>query len=188
MHALRTPRLLLEPAAPAWAVPVAEFFSRNAAHLAPWEPRRSGLGDPARQRELLAQAAALAGEGTAWRWLLLRHDAPTRVIGSVTVSGVVRGFHHSAALGYALDAQAQGAGLMHEALHAVIAQVFSPSVNLHRVQAAYRPENLRSARVLQRLGFREIGLARAYLCIDGAWRDHMLTERLNAQFVPPADG
>ena len=38
---------------------------------------------------------------------------------------------------------------MHEALVAAIAEVFSPRVNLHRVQAAYRPENVRSARVLE---------------------------------------
>ena len=59
---------------------------------------------------------------------------------------------------------------------------WTPRSNLHRLQAAYRPENLRSGQVLQRLGFREIGLARDYLCIDGAWCDHLLTERINPAF------
>jgi ribosomal-protein-alanine N-acetyltransferase len=36
------------------------------------------------------------------------------------------------------------------------------------------PENERSARLLERLGFERIGLARRYLFIDGAWRDHVL--------------
>ena len=56
-----------------------------------------------------------------------------------------------------LDAQAQGAGLMHEALGAVIAQMFGAAVRLHRIQAAVRPENQRSRAVLQRLGFAEWG-------------------------------
>ena len=121
---------------------------------------------------------AMIVTGSAWRWLLSLDGF--QVLGSVSVSQVVRGFHHSATLGYALDASQQGRGLMHEARQAVIAEVFGPGgINL---QAAYRPENVRSGQVLQRLGFREIGLARDYLCIDGAWCDHLLTERLNPAF------
>jgi ribosomal-protein-alanine N-acetyltransferase len=63
--------------------------------------------------------------------------------------------------------------------------MFSPRVNLHRVQAAFRPENLRSGRVLERLGFRSEGVAPDYLYIDGAWRDHVVTSLRNPEFVPP---
>ncbi len=44
------------------------------------------------------------------------------------------------------------------------------------------PENERSARLLARLGFVRVGLARNYLFINGAWRDHVLTERINPRF------
>jgi ribosomal-protein-alanine N-acetyltransferase len=50
--------------------------------------------------------------------------------------------------------------------------------------ANYRPENYRSARLLQRLGFRREGLAADYLFIDGAWRDHILTALVNPRFDP----
>lgn len=186
-QALQSARLRLAPADPALAGQVAAFFGRNAAHLAPWEPRRVQLADALAQRLSLEQMAQAFADGSGWRWLLLPAGDDSRVIGSVAVNTVVRGFHHSANLGYALDAQAQGQGLMHEALAAVIAHVFSPTVNLHRLQAAVRPENLRSLRLLDRLGFTRIGLARDYLCIDGAWRDHLLLERLNPDFRPPAD-
>ena len=36
------------------------------------------------------------------------------------------------------------------------------------------PENVASRRVLEKLGFREEGLFRRYLDVDGAWRDHLL--------------
>jgi ribosomal-protein-alanine N-acetyltransferase len=36
-----------------------------------------------------------------------------------------------------------------------------------------RPENAPSLRVLAKLGFREEGLFRRYLDVDGAWRDHL---------------
>ena len=47
------------------------------------------------------------------------------------------------------------------------------AVGLHRVQADIRPENLPSQRLVERLGFRQEGLLRRYLDIDGAWRDHL---------------
>jgi ribosomal-protein-alanine N-acetyltransferase len=75
---------------------------------------------------------------------------------------------------------------MHEALVAALAEAFSPRVNLHRVQAAFRPENTRSGALLQRLGFRPIGLSSDYLFIDGAWRDHQLCALLNPAFHTPS--
>jgi ribosomal-protein-alanine N-acetyltransferase len=71
---------------------------------------------------------------------------------------------------------------MREALHAVIEHAFSPAVHLHRIQANVRPENGRSVRLLQRLGFEDEGLAREYLFIDGAWQDHRMFALRNADF------
>ena len=45
---------------------------------------------------------------------------------------------------------------------------------LHRVEATVRPENAASRAVLAKAGFREEGLLRRYLDVDGAWRDHLL--------------
>ncbi|MNL86782.1 ribosomal-protein-S5-alanine N-acetyltransferase [compost metagenome] len=45
--------------------------------------------------------------------------------------------------------------------------------------ANYIPENERSGALLKRLGFEVEGLARDYLKINGAWRDHVLTARIN---------
>ncbi len=50
---------------------------------------------------------------------------------------------------------------------------FGP-VTLHRVEATVRPENAPSRAVLAKVGFREEGLLRRYLDVDGAWRDHLL--------------
>jgi ribosomal-protein-alanine N-acetyltransferase len=47
-------------------------------------------------------------------------------------------------------------------------------MGLHRIEIAIRPENAPSLRVVEKLGFREIGYAPRYLHIDGDWRDHRL--------------
>jgi ribosomal-protein-alanine N-acetyltransferase len=184
---LRTARLMLRAPHPDLAEAVADFLLLNSDHFAPWDPPRpAGLHTPENQRDLLATHALAQANGSAYRWFLTRRDAPGRVIGSASLSNVTRGPHQGASLGYGLDAAHQGAGLMHEALQAVVGEAFGP-LNLHRLQAAYRPENARSAAVLQRLGFRALGLARDYLFIDGAWRDHLLTELTNPDFVLPPE-
>jgi len=183
-----TPRLMLSASQPALADAVADFHRRNRAHFAPWDPPTpERFFTPGFQLERLRQAAEAFTANTAYRWWLLPREAPQQVIGSVHVSQIARGAFQSAMLGYALDEQAQGQGLMHEALQAAIAEVFGHGVNLHRLQANHRPENLRSAAVLARLGFQVEGLAPNYLYIDGAWRDHVLTALLNPAFRRPAD-
>lgn len=69
---------------------------------------------------------------------------------------------------------------MHEALEGATAFVFN-ALNLHRIMANYLPENHRSHRLLDRLGFEKKGCARAYLNINGHWRDHMLTSLINCR-------
>ena len=56
-------------------------------------------------------------------------------------------------------------------------------LNLHRVMANYVPENERSGKLLERLGFVREGVAREYLRIAGQWRDHVLTARINPDWV-----
>jgi ribosomal-protein-alanine N-acetyltransferase len=86
-------------------------------------------------------------------------------------------------LGYQIDRECEGRGLMSEALRAAIRYMFEDQ-KLHRIAANYRPENVRSGRLLAKLGFRIEGFAKDYLFIDGAWRDHILTSRVNDQFAP----
>ena len=49
-----------------------------------------------------------------------------------------------------------------------------------------QPENRRSLAVLARSGFTDEGLARDYLYIAGAWRDHRLLALTNPAFIAPA--
>jgi [ribosomal protein S5]-alanine N-acetyltransferase len=144
-------------------------------------------GETAFHRRQLAEQRAQFDAGSGWTWWLASRAAPAEVIGKITLSNVVRGPFQSCHLGYGIAAAHQGRGLMHEALSAVIAAVFAPPANLHRIQAAVRPDNPRSIALIERLQFREEGLARDYLFNGGRWRDHRIYTRLNAAFVPPPD-
>ena len=183
-----TPRLQLLATHPGLAESVALFYQRNAAHFAPWDPPLpADHVQPQRVAQSLAEGREAFEAGASHRWWLLRRDVPQCVIGSVHLSHIVRGPFQSCTLGYAIDATQQGLGLMHEALRAVIDQAFSTALALHRIQAAVRPENHRSLAIVQRLGFRDEGLAFDYLYIDGAWRDHRIFALTTAAFALPED-
>lgn len=183
---LRTPRLWLQAPLIEQARAVAEFYERNRAHFAPWDPpAHPDVCTPGFQRAALRDAAVAFSEGSAFRYWLSPLEAPRRIIGSIHFTNISRGAFHSATLGYSLDVEAVGAGLMTEALRSAIRVMFSPKVNLHRIQASWRQTNLRSGAVLQRLGFHDEGLARDYLYIDGAWRDHRISALLNPAFITP---
>jgi [ribosomal protein S5]-alanine N-acetyltransferase len=178
LAAITTERLLLRASDTAFATALAEYHVRNHALHAPWSPPMpETLFSVDGQHERLATAAKAEAEGAQISWLLFAHDDEQRLIGQARFSQISRGPFCNAMLGYTIDAAHEGRGLMREALHAALADVFGPRVALHRVQANARPENERSLRLLDRLGFVREGLAREYLFIDGAWRDHLMMAR-----------
>ena len=70
---------------------------------------------------------------------------------------------------------------MTAALQVLLPTLFG-ELNLHRVEAACIPSNAPSIRVLEKCGFTREGLARRYLCINGAWQDHLLFGLLHEDF------
>jgi len=117
--------------------------------------------------------------------LVLQEKGPEwgPIVGTVNYTNFVRGAFQACHLGYQLARTHEGRGLMGEALGATNEFMFDV-FRMHRIMANFRPENERSARVLERLGFTREGMARDYLFIDGAWRDHVLTSLTHPAFDP----
>lgn len=86
-----------------------------------------------------------------------------------------------ATIGYTLAAEQQGAGYGSEAVGALIDRVFAELPSVHRIRATLDPENVRSIRLLEGLGFRSEGIARAAVSIRGAWVDDALYGLLREQ-------
>ena len=186
LASIATPRLLLRASEPAFAEAAADFYRRNREAHARWNPPQlDAMFSAEGQQQRLAEAAAAAAAGTGIGWWLFAPDEPGVALGQVHFTQIARRGFQNAMLGYAIDATHEGRGLMREALQAALADAFGQRVHLHRVQANVRPENIRSLALLSRLGFEREGLAREYLFIDGAWRDHVMTALRNPDW--PAD-
>lgn len=147
--------------------------TRDERHLAPWEPTLPGgwaqRHSPAEWPGRWLQLRAAGRRGAALPFAV---TVDGRFVGHVMVGNIVREPLLSAYIGYWVDAGIGGRGVITAAVALVVDHCFGPG-GLHRLEATVRPENAASLRVLEKLGFREEGLLRRYLDVDGAWRDHL---------------
>lgn len=183
---LYTERLILHIPGAEAAARMVSYFETNRGHLKPWEPPfPPGLfTNPFWQRRLSLNQEEYR-DGLSMRLVLTgRNDPDGPVLGMANFTQFVRGAFMCCTLGYSLDMDAQGEGLMSEALRAAIHHIFD-TLSMHRIQANYLPSNERSGRLLRGLGFNVEGYARDYLFIDGEWRDHILTSLSNTQPMLP---
>lgn len=156
----------------------AEFIAlreRNADWLRPWDPTVPP-GGPAR-RDIAADfggyVRALRREADSGAGLSLVIVVSGRLVGMVAASSIVEGALRSASIGYWVGQEVAGRGIAPTAVAMIADHLMDPlGRNLHRVQLEIRPDNLASLAVAAKLGLREEGLRRAYLHIDGDWRDH----------------
>jgi ribosomal-protein-alanine N-acetyltransferase len=157
----------------------------NREHLSPWNPAPEPGEDPTSVTAITNMILRQRREwktGRAFAFLLSSLEDPTRFIGKIALTGIMRGSMHGAYLGYFMDVDHLNAGLCTEGIRAVLDFAFGPA-GLHRVQAAIMPKNGRSLRVVEKLGFRREGYAERYLRIAGNWEDHILFARTREEHL-----
>jgi ribosomal-protein-alanine N-acetyltransferase len=151
--------------------------SRN--FLTPWEPTwaqdETSRGS---YRYKLRRYTEDARDDKAHALFVFREDDDA-LLGGVTLSNIRRGVAQTASLGYWAGQMHAGQGYTTAAVRAVVRYAFE-DLDLHRVEAACQPDNIASRRVLEKCGFTQEGMARAYLKINGQWRDHVLFGIVNA--------
>jgi ribosomal-protein-alanine N-acetyltransferase len=158
---------------------VPDFFawsrlrSESREFLAPWEP--SWAADELTKgafRRRLKKYQRETRLDSAYAFFVFRSDDDA-LIGGCTLSNVRRGVTQCCALGYWVGERFARQGYMFDAVRALVPFIFK-TLGLHRIEAACLPSNDPSKSLLAKAGFREEGLARRYLQINGEWQDHVL--------------
>lgn len=153
---------------------VAHFLKINRERFQPYAPTRpDSYFTISHWRSACRRSKVERKDGTAYRFGIVHKN--DEMIGKIDLDPVRRGPFNAADVGYLLDRRHEGQSVMRRAMEEVLTLAFG-EFRLHRVQAAIMPENPRSAGLINRLGFRQIGLAEKYLKLDGDWRDHNLYE------------
>ena len=146
-----------------------ELLSRNRRFLAPFEPLRPDSDFTLEgQRAAIAEMAAARASDAAYAFCI---RAGGELVGRLTLSQVFRKAFRNCYLGYWVGEEHNGRGYATGAVRLAVSYAFD-ELGLHRVQANTMTKNPRSARVLEKAGFRKEGMALRYLQIAGRWEDH----------------
>jgi ribosomal-protein-alanine N-acetyltransferase len=167
-------RVTLRPLRPQDFVEWSEVRRRNEAWLTPWEPRRPvGQLDPTVNRDAFASRCSArerdAAAGLAYGFGLF---VDRRLVGEINLNHVLRGAMQSATIGYWIDQEWAGQALVAEGV-VVLAEFAFEHLDLHRLEICIVPRNSNSRRVMDKLAFREEGVAERFLEINGVWEDHV---------------
>ena len=148
----------------------------DVAWLAPWEATLppGGGSAPMSYRAMIGAQRRRARQGKAMPFAVTWKG---EMVGQVTVNGIAWASARWGSIGYWISRRHAGHGITPVAV-ALVADHLLDTVGLHRVEISVRPENTASLRVVEKLGLDEVGLAREYLHIDGAWRDHRIFQAL----------
>lgn len=166
------------------AAHLARITVRNRADIEATDPPRAEAfytvdGQVERIQRVLGAVAA--GE---LRFFVILVDGA--VIGDIGIEGIQRGPVLSGRAGYLVDREHRGRGIATEALRRLTLIAFG-EMGLHRLEAGVLVSNVASQRVLEKAGFRRVGLVERNLFVAGRWQDNYLYE-LVGPHVAPAGG
>jgi ribosomal-protein-alanine N-acetyltransferase len=155
----------------------ATLRERSRSFLTPWEPTwpADDLTRTSFRRRIKRYSEDQRSD-IAYAFFVLRSDDGT-LVGGLTLANIRRGCAQAGSLGYWMGAPHARHGYMTAAVRAIVPFAFG-TLKLHRIEAACIPANIASVRLLEKTGFEREGFARKYLCIDGAWQDHLLFARI----------
>lgn len=176
---IRTDRLELRILRPSAADIVTDYLRRNRIFHTPFHQKHDDIYFSVQEQKdyLRSDLNKFVDDIQYSFWISYIGDT-NRIIGRLSFSSVIRGSLESCLVGYHLDENEVGKGIMCEALSAGCQYMFQKQ-NLHRIQADIMPSNSRSIAVAKRCGFKRQGLNEMYMNINGEWKDHYIYALLN---------
>ncbi len=165
---LKTERLNLRPLEAEDAAAIHLMMS-DAEVMAFWDSEV--IDDPALTLDIVERHLDEAGRDEARYWTM-QLAADGGFLGLCDLSEIDRR-HSRADVGFMVARRYWGGGYTFEAMHAVIGHA-AQGLRLKRLQARTHLGNVRSMRLLDRLGFKREGLLRGYVERDGERRDCVL--------------
>jgi len=167
-------RIMLRPLGPTDFAAWREVRVRNEDWLVPWEPQRQrSMPDPTRDRSAFeARCSARDRERAADHAYPFGVFVDQQFVGEVNLNNVTRGALQSATVGYWIDRSRAGHSYIAEAV-VVLSRFAFEQLQLHRLEICIVPRNTNSRRVMEKLRYRNEGVAERYLEINGMWEDHV---------------
>jgi len=162
---LQTPRLTLRPL-DRGDVDGMHALMSDAEVMAYWDV--ATIEDFELTRQIIESHLAAMRRGESLSWALLR-PPELAFVGCCDLSGIDH-WHHRAEIGFIIGKRYWGGGLTLEAMQAVIDHA-AQALRLKRLSARAHVGNVRSIRLLEKLGFEQEGVLRGHVERGGERRD-----------------
>lgn len=148
-----------------------EIRWRNNEWLSPWESGDPTHGTSVSYEEWIRQLRRNEKSGAGVVFVM---EYQGRIVGQISLGAICYGAMRTGVVGYWVDERCAGRGFapMAVCLLADWAMLDPTGPQLHRLEIALLPENERSRNVAVKVGARAEGIRRAYMYVNGRWRDH----------------
>ena len=108
------------------------------------------------------------------------YDGEKKLIGQITLGGIIFGAMRGAHIGYWIDQRFASRGYTTRAVKLLTKFGFD-GLKLHRIEINLRPENEASKKVAVKAGYVLEGSRNNYLHIAGDWRNHITFVKENPE-------
>ncbi|MFD1827821.1 GNAT family N-acetyltransferase [Mumia zhuanghuii] len=154
---------------------LAEMYRGDRDFLKHWDPQRpDAFYTDSGQADAIETTLRECTSGRMWSGVVLEDGG---LVGRVSLNNILQAPFRSCSLGYWVAQPYSGRGIATEAARQAM-QIAFGSLGLHRVDAFAREENAASCRVLEKNGFKKVGLSRGHIHINGRWRDDIMFQRI----------
>jgi ribosomal-protein-alanine N-acetyltransferase len=156
----------------------------NRDWLSPWEATRPKIESNAPLPSYYGMVMQLNKEIRALRsislGIWLSEDGAQKLIGQITLGGIIFGAMRGAHIGYWIDQRFASRGYTTRSVKLLTKFGFE-ALKLHRIEINLRPENEASKKVAVKAGFALEGSRNNYLHIAGDWRNHITFVKENPE-------
>jgi ribosomal-protein-alanine N-acetyltransferase len=156
----------------------------NRDWLTPWEATRPKIESNSRLPSYYGMVMTLNKEIRALRsislGIWLRENDSQKLIGQITLGGIIFGAMRGAHIGYWIDQRFASRGYTTRAVKLLTKFAFQ-TLKLHRIEINLRPENEASKKVAIKAGYVLEGARNNYLHIAGDWRNHITFVKENPE-------
>jgi ribosomal-protein-alanine N-acetyltransferase len=177
---LTTPRLRLRPLVPSDAAAMwPDMADPEISRWMAWDAH----SEPQQTEAFIAHEQARREAGRGVTFAVLEDGSLRGIVSLIGLMRTHRGLtYNRAELAYWLGRAHHRRGLATEAGTAVLRFGFGP-LGLHKVHVGHFDINAASQALIERLGFRHVGIQRQEFCKGGVWHDHHLYEMLDEEFA-----
>lgn len=172
---LVTARLVLKVLNPVFVPIILDYYRRNKDFFEKYLPsyNKSAFTEEYQIIRIWTEFDLMV-EDQAIRFYIFNKDDIhyKNIIGDISVFNIIRSVANSCSIGFKLDESESGKGYMTEALKKVIDYLFNKQ-KLSRIEVNIMPSNKASVKLVEKLGFRQEGIAYSYLKIAEKREDHL---------------